>query len=354
MLKTVSVIVPCYNVGAFVRKTIPTLLNQTYQCLEIILIDDGSTDNTFEVLEELSFIDSRILLVKNDHNLGLIKTLNNALSLSTGDYVARFDADDYLTPDRINNQINVVEQDPSVDLVTTFSDYYDYKGRYHSFVETFMGTGNFSATFIGLFETPLLHAGLLIKASIIKQIGYNESEIAHHIEDYVLFMNLLCSGKKLVVLTEKQNRYHYTRNFTSVSNKNKELQNEHVIAYSALILKDILNIELDNTTHRQIELRNFSDWSYANLVKGISALKGIKKEYVAKYSNEISNQDKKEIQTWVALRSLKMIVITFLHVSIIAKASVLYVLFREIAIFTELRAYRSIFNRVIGQLNNLR
>lgn len=354
MVSKVSVIVPCYNVGAFVRKTIPTLLNQTYTCLEIILIDDGSTDNTYEILEELAQSDARIMLVKNDYNLGLIKTLNKALNLSTGDFVARFDADDYITHERISNQLQVLEIDPTVDLITSYADYYNSKGKYHSFVETFLGTRNLSAKFIGLFETPLLHAGLLIRADLIKQIKYDESPISHHIEDYVLFMNLLCSEKKLVVLTDKQNRYHYTRNFVSVSNKNKALQNENVIEYSALMLHKILNIKLDDKTHRQIQLRNFTDWGYQNLVNGIDALKEVRESYFSEYNKEISSIEKHEIKTWVALRSLKMMVLTFLNGSAITKVSVLYVLFKQITIFTKLRVFKSMFNRLIGQINNHR
>lgn len=354
MVNKVSVIVPCYNVGAFVRKTIPTLLNQTYTGLEIILVDDGSTDNTYEILEELAQSDSRIMLVKNDSNMGLIKTLNKALTLSTGAFIARFDADDYLTPERIRNQLQVLALDPTVDFVTSYADYYNNKGKYHSFVETFLGTRNLSAKFIGLFETPLLHAGLLIRADLIKQIKYDESPSAHHIEDYVLFMKLLCNENKLEVLTDKSNRYHYTRNFVSVSNKNKALQNENVIEYSALMLKEILNIELEGKIHRQIQLRNFTNWGYKNLVNGIAALKGVREAYFSKYNKEISSLEKHEIKTWVALRSLKMIVFTLLNSSITTKVSVLYVLFKEITIFTKLRVFKSMFNRVIGQINNLR
>ncbi len=352
MNKKVSVLVPCYNSQAFIRKTIPSLLNQSYKNLEIILIDDGSTDDTFAILTEIAETDSRIKLYKNEINLGLINTLNKALNLSTGDFIARFDADDYLTTDRILNQINIFSNYKDVDFITSYADYYDSKGRYHSFVETFLGTTALSAKFIGLFETPLLHAGLLIKSNIIKKIKYTESQSALHVEDYVLFMNLLCEGYQLKVLTSKQNRYHYTRNANSVSHGNKNLQNENLISYSRLMIENICKIKIDDNLHRQIELRNYKDWGYLNLVNGIKLLKDIRKVYHKRYQDELSQMAKVEINTWVALRSTKMIVLTFINVPIKLKFSIVYVLFTEITIFTELRFYHSVFNRLIGILNN--
>ena len=80
----VSVIIPCYNASKYVEQAVRSVMEQTYQNLEIICCDDCSTDNTLEILEKLALEDSRITVVKNDSNLKIVKTLNKLIGLATG------------------------------------------------------------------------------------------------------------------------------------------------------------------------------------------------------------------------------------------------------------------------------
>lgn len=101
MNKLVSVLVPAYNVSSYVREALSSVLAQTYKHLEIIVIDDGSTDNTGEILNQLAKSDTRLRIIHNEKNIGIIKTLNKGLNLAKGDYIARMDADDLIVPDWI-------------------------------------------------------------------------------------------------------------------------------------------------------------------------------------------------------------------------------------------------------------
>lgn len=88
----ISVILPVYNAGAFIKDSVGSILNQSVKDFELIVLDDCSTDNTLEIIEQ--FGDPRIVIHRNERNLGLTKTLNIGLQLAESDYIARMDADD--------------------------------------------------------------------------------------------------------------------------------------------------------------------------------------------------------------------------------------------------------------------
>ncbi len=115
--KLVSVIIPVYNVEKFVEQAIVSIIDQTYKHLEIIVIDDGSSDATYQIVADLAIQDSRIKLYKNERNLKIVKTLNRALSLAQGEYIARMDGDDISALDRIEKQVAFLESNPDYDLV---------------------------------------------------------------------------------------------------------------------------------------------------------------------------------------------------------------------------------------------
>ena len=102
--KEISVILPVFNSEKYILESINSILNQTYKNFELIIIDDGSTDNTSKICSDLSKIDNRILFIKNQHK-GLTRTLNFGLEISTGKFIARQDADDISLPNRFEKQL---------------------------------------------------------------------------------------------------------------------------------------------------------------------------------------------------------------------------------------------------------
>ncbi|WFT52817.1 glycosyltransferase family 2 protein [Acinetobacter baumannii] len=101
----ISVLIPVYNVEAFVKEAVSSICNQTYKNIEIIVVDDCSTDNTYNIVAELAIIDPRIRLYKNDKNSKIVKTLNFALEQAKGEFIARMDGDDISTPERLEKQL---------------------------------------------------------------------------------------------------------------------------------------------------------------------------------------------------------------------------------------------------------
>lgn len=103
----VSVIIPCYNVEEYIDECLTSVINQDYTNIEIICIDDCSTDNTFSKLLEYQKKDNRIILIKNDHNKGLSETRNVGINSSSGEYMWFIDSDDYIISNSISELVKI-------------------------------------------------------------------------------------------------------------------------------------------------------------------------------------------------------------------------------------------------------
>lgn len=114
----VSVLIPAYNAELYIERAVRSIMNQTYNNLEINIIDDGSVDGTKEIIERLKLIDGRINFICRE-NRGLSRTLNELLRISKGKYCARMDADDYSFPQRIEKQVEYMEKHPEVAVLGT-------------------------------------------------------------------------------------------------------------------------------------------------------------------------------------------------------------------------------------------
>lgn len=113
----ISVLIPTYNVEKFVEEAIRSIMNQTYRNLEIIIVDDCSTDSTYEILEMLAREDDRIKLFRNTVNKKIVETLNFAIDQASGDIIGRMDGDDISLPSRIEKQFKFLDENPEIGLV---------------------------------------------------------------------------------------------------------------------------------------------------------------------------------------------------------------------------------------------
>ena len=125
-MPTISVIIPAYNAEKTIQETIESVLNQTFQDLELIVINDGSTDKTLEIVSSLS--DSR-LQVFSFPNSGPQKSRNRGISLATGEYLSFIDADDLWTPDKLKRQLQALQEHPEAGVVYSWTDYIDESGQ---------------------------------------------------------------------------------------------------------------------------------------------------------------------------------------------------------------------------------
>lgn len=121
MNKLVSVIIPAYNVEKYIGKTIESVLDQSYPTIEVIIVNDGSTDKTPEIISKYTQKDSRIIVV-DQKNRGLSGARNAGLCLAKGEYLCIFDADDIMLPQKIEKQLQFLEKHLEYDF--TYSDVY--------------------------------------------------------------------------------------------------------------------------------------------------------------------------------------------------------------------------------------
>src|SRR6266699_2146681 len=123
----ISVIVSTFNGERYLEQTLAGLLSQTFADLELIVSNDGSTDQTAEILR--SFNDRRLIVVASDENRGIAESQNRAISLARGLYIALQDHDDLSTPDRLERQLAFLEEHPDVDLVGSGCIVFDGGGK---------------------------------------------------------------------------------------------------------------------------------------------------------------------------------------------------------------------------------
>lgn len=183
----VSVILPVYNCHRFVGSAIKSILNQTYPNLELIIINDGSTDESEQVIK--SFTDSRIIYLSNEQNIGLINTLNKAISFATGDFIARMDADDIAHPLRIEKQLLFLTKTKHPSIVGCDILLIDKNNTIFKVPRTQLSTDkeNHWAKYRKCpihHPTVMFHRKILISSDPIYNIKDN------HIEDYAAWMRL--------------------------------------------------------------------------------------------------------------------------------------------------------------------
>jgi glycosyltransferase involved in cell wall biosynthesis len=127
-MPVVSIIVPCYNASKFARQSVESILRQSFEDFELILVEDASKDNTAEVLRDLAGRDSRIRLFIHNKNLGVSRSRNDGLRAARGDYIAFCDADDVWKPEKLKFQIELLSRNPSYNITYCNSQIIDETG----------------------------------------------------------------------------------------------------------------------------------------------------------------------------------------------------------------------------------
>jgi len=176
----VTVLMAVYNGELYLREAIDSILVQALQDFELLIINDGSTDSTREII--CSYNDSRIRLIDNNYNLGLTRSLNKGLKLAEGEFIARQDADDISEPERLAKQVSFMERNPEVALVGTWYKQIDSKGNLICKCEL-----PYDCTQIRwslLFYSPFIHSTVMFrKSAVLEHIGFY-NEVAIYAQDY--------------------------------------------------------------------------------------------------------------------------------------------------------------------------
>lgn len=192
-MPTISVIMGIYNCADTLGEAIDCILAQTVTDWELILCDDGSTDDTFAVASgyQQRYPD-KIVLLQNETNMGLNATLNKCLLSAKGRYIARMDGDDRCAPDRFEKELAVLESEPDIAIVSTDMAHFDETGIWGRIAHpTYPEPRDL------LRETPFCHAPCMVRREAYEAVGgYSVSDRLLRVEDYHLWVKMYKAGFK--------------------------------------------------------------------------------------------------------------------------------------------------------------
>lgn len=213
----ISVLLPVYNAETTISEALDSILNQTYKKLEVICINDGSTDNSLSILSRYAAIDDRITVVSRE-NKGLIATLNEAIELSNGEFLARMDSDDISRLDRFDKQVKHLLEHKDVVACGSAIAQFNECGHIGN---SYKHTCHDILMFKSLRTVPLWHPTAMIRAQIIHQHSIRYDENYLHAEDVKFWFDLSKVGR-LSNLPEIT--LDYRRSSSQISSKYKNQQ----------------------------------------------------------------------------------------------------------------------------------
>ena len=195
----VTVLMPVYNAEKYVGEAIDSILKQTFTNFEFLIINDGSTDKSLEVIK--SYIDPRIKIINNESNLGLPHTLNKGIKFSQGEYIVRMDADDISFPVRLEKQVEFMDSHPDIGICGSWIQSFDQSGN--------RGIWQYPQTHDELlcllfFNSCFAHPTVCLRKQILLESGLRYKQEFTPAEDYYLWTELIkvtqCANLPLVLL----------------------------------------------------------------------------------------------------------------------------------------------------------
>lgn len=264
-LPLVSIIISCYNHQNYIKQCIESVIRQTYSNIELIVIDDGSTDNSAQILEQLSF--EYGFYFEKQSNTGLTRTLNKLLKKAKGKYIAPIGSDDMLMLDKTEKQVQFMEQQPELAVlggnmvIMNENGVLEEKQRFSAYHEE-----EFRSVFLNPKRIPMAPT-VLIRADILQEVGGYSTEC--NLEDLDLWLKITHAGYKIAILNDILSYY---RKHPSNSYKNYKFMTESLMQIYSRYQDDPDYLKVKN----QVLLRMFlkvskKDRSYAwEIMKQIS------------------------------------------------------------------------------------
>jgi len=188
----VSVLMPVFNVENYLNESIDSILNQTFEDYDFYIINDGSTDRSEEII--CKYADTRIKYLKNTHNQGYIKCLNQAIDLVNSKYIIRMDSDDISLPTRIEKQVAYMEANPQT-LVCGSSRINFYPELNRGDVVMSAITDKKKLYVNSIFNTSLHHPSVIIRVDVLKKYNLRYDEKYYYAEDKALWLDLAEYGE---------------------------------------------------------------------------------------------------------------------------------------------------------------
>lgn len=317
-MNKVSIIIPVFNYGFVLEETLQNLLEQTHQYWEAIIVDDGSTDNSREIVEEFTVQDSRFRYFYQE-NKGVSVARNFGIAQASGDYYQFLDGDDLLSPKKLTLQLKHFECHPEIDISYTDSYYFlhanpaelspniEMDGR--EWMQKLQGKG-FSTVWSLIDQNIAVISSPLIKATVINS-GVRFTDGEAFLEDWEFWLKLAFADYS----------YHYLKNpeaFTSIRLHNKSVSNRYLknMKETVLTIRDRMDAMVKSShfdTNEKKELIAFNRKLYKGNYKrliyhvGLWDFKELKRlkehlstrEFLKFYIKSINHQRKELFKSWI-------------------------------------------------------
>lgn len=188
----ITILMAIYNCSPTLEEAVESLYNQTYKNFKLVLCDDCSTDDTYEVAKKLATKYDNIILLRNENNLKLAGALNRCLAYADTEYIARMDGDDISLPTRFEKEIKFLDNHPEFAVVSCPMIYFDESGDW--------GEGKiveYPTKDIFKYSAPHTHAPSMVRTSVMKEVGgYTDIKRTIRVEDYYLWYKIYKAGYK--------------------------------------------------------------------------------------------------------------------------------------------------------------
>lgn len=272
----VSVVMPAYNAEKYIREAVDSILNQTFTDFEFIIINDGSTDRTKEII--LEYDDPRIVLLENEKNSGIVVTLNKGIQFARGEYIARMDSDDISLRNRIERQVSFLDSHVHIGVVGSalqvFGEGIDTKDRFFS-----DSKGKLKAEL--LFNSCLAHPTVMFRRSLIQNINACYDIQYAGIEDFALWWKL-AQVTDIGCINEVLLRYRSHEKQITKEKSDARLERSFRFLEHRL---QTLQIMLNEEEKKALIMYSYSNWDYFNsatLLLFVDTLARIFKNNIAK------------------------------------------------------------------------
>lgn len=230
---------PVYNAENYVKEAVDSILTQSFEDFELLLLNDGSTDASPNILEQIN--DSRVRIINNVKNLGLIETLNRGLKEAKGQYIARMDADDISLPKRFEKQVDFLDKHEDYVLVGTNVQLFGESDKQSELWEE-----DEMIRLAIYFENPMAHPSTMFRSKVISehQIAYSSKHL--HAEDWEFWHQIMKYGK---VKNLSEPLLKYRLEGQNITVQNHDGLKERV----GKVYRDLLSDIYSNFAEKQIE-----------------------------------------------------------------------------------------------------
>lgn len=283
----VSVLIPCYNNEEYVEEAVRSILKQSYKNLEVICLDDCSTDSTLKILERISQEDERVKLIKNSVNQGRPFARNKLVTAAKGAYIAWLDSDDVALPSRIEAQLKYLLKNKNIKLCGTMAYFIDKDGK--NIGKSAKLFNKIDAAFTTKYGAPMFNPSVMGEAKVFKDNPYNQEFLTA--QDYELWIRLVFHKKiHLGNLNKRLIKYRFhSKQITSTSHGKQEEAHFKAVLINGLIA------EKDIKAFKNI---------YSSMEENVAQSTPFAKEYLSQIYADIKEAKKAFPHSLLSIRAL--------------------------------------------------